>query len=89
MVVPAPRPKTQTLAAWFHACFLMSFAACLRFQLHSSYALPAPKPAPTNAGHALRLNRRTEKTTPKPRPSVDLMSRLDRQRSHCKEEGCC
>lgn len=69
-------------------CFLVyadrlsSLEACFRLQLHSSYALPAPKPTPTQAGHALRLKRRTEKTTPKPRPREDLMSMLERQRSH-------
>lgn len=66
-----------------YACFLMSLAACFRLKLHSSYARPAPKPTPTNAGHALRLNKRTEKTTPKPSPRVDLTRRLDRHRSHC------
>lgn len=35
------------------------------------------------AGHDLRLNRRTEKTTPKPRPRVDFIKRLERHRSHC------
>lgn len=65
-----------------YACFLISLAACFRLELHSSYARPAPKPTPMNAGHALRLNRRTEKTTPKPRPRVDLTRRLDRQWSH-------
>lgn len=57
-------------------------AACFKLELHSSYALPAPKPTPTKAGHALRLKRRTEKTTPKPRPREDLMMRLEKQRSH-------
>lgn len=65
-----------------HACFLISRAACFRLKLHSSYARPAPKPTPTNAGHALLLNSKTEKTTPKPRPREDLMMRLERQRSH-------
>ena len=62
---------------------MMSRAAALRLELHSSYARPAPNPAPMNAGNALRLKSRTEKTTPKPRPRVDLMIRLERQRSHC------
>ena len=66
-----------------YACFLISLAACFRLKLHSSYARPAPKPTPTNAGHALRLNRSTENTTPKPSPRVDLTSRFDRHRSHC------
>lgn len=35
------------------------------------------------AGHDLRLNSNTEKTMPKPRPSVDFIRRLERQRSHC------
>lgn len=35
------------------------------------------------AGHDLRLNNRTEKTTPKPRPRVDFIRRLERHRSHC------
>lgn len=62
-----------------------SLAACLKLKLHSSYARPAPNPAPMKAGHALRLNRRTEKTTPNPRPRVDFTRRLERQRSHCEE----
>lgn len=66
-----------------HACFLISLAACLRLKLHSSYARPAPNPRPTMAGHDLRLNSRTEKTTPKPRPRVDFIRRLERHRSHC------
>jgi len=65
-----------------YAEFRISLAACFRLELHSSYARPAPKPTPTKAGHALRLKMRTEKTTPKPRPRVDLMRRLERQRSH-------
>lgn len=39
----------------------------------SSQARPAPTPNPTHAGHALRLNKRTEKTTPKDRPRVERM----------------
>lgn len=65
-----------------YALFFRSRAACFRLKLHSSYARPAPKPAPMKAGHALRRNRITEKTTPKPRPMEDLTRRLDRQRSH-------
>ena len=77
--------------AILYACFRISRDACFRLQLHSSYARPAPKPTPTHAGHALRLKRRTEKTTPKPRPSVDLTARLERQRSHLKilARGSC
>ena len=48
----------------------------------SSQALPAPKPNPTHAGHALRLNRRTEKTTPKERPRVDRIRKDDIAWSH-------
>lgn len=51
---------------------------------HSSHALPAPKPRPTNAGHARRLNRRTEKTTPNETPRPERMSIEERQRSHCR-----
>ncbi len=61
---------------------LRSRAACFRLKLHSSYARPAPKPAPMKAGQALRRNRMTEKTTPNPRPMLDLTRRFDRQRSH-------
>lgn len=50
---------------------------------HSSHALPAPKPRPTNAGHARRLKRRTEKTTPNETPRPERMSIEERQRSHC------
>lgn len=67
-----------------HELCFKSFEACFRLQLHSSYALPAPNPAPRKVGHALRLKRRTEKTTPKPRPREDFMIRLERQRSHCR-----
>lgn len=48
----------------------------------SSQARPAPKPRPTHAGQALRLNRRTEKTTPKERPREDLMITEEMARSH-------
>lgn len=48
----------------------------------SSQALPAPNPNPTHAGHALRLNRRTEKTTPKERPMEERIRREDRAWSH-------
>jgi hypothetical protein len=51
---------------------------------HSSQALPAPKPRPTHAGHALLLNRRTEKTMPKERPREERMAIEERQRSHCE-----
>lgn len=80
---PLPPPPLLPFLPPPHACFLISLAACFRLELHSSYARPAPNPAPTNAGHALRLNRSTEKTTPKPRPRDDLMMALDRQKSHC------
>lgn len=51
---------------------------------HSSQALPAPNPKPTKAGQALRLNRRTEKMTPKEAPRVERMRRVLRQVSHCR-----
>jgi hypothetical protein len=54
----------------------------IRTLSHSSHARPAPKPRPTNAGHARRLKRRTEKTTPKPRPRPERMTIEERQRSH-------
>jgi hypothetical protein len=56
--------------------------ALIKLELHSSYALPAPKPKPTKAGHARRLKMRTEKTTPKDRPRDERMRRDERQRSH-------
>ena len=52
---------------------------------HSSQARPAPKPRPTNAGHARLLNSRTEKMTPNEAPSVDRMSSVLRQWSHCNK----
>jgi hypothetical protein len=52
---------------------------------HSSHARPAPKPRPTNAGHARRLNKRTEKTTPNERPRPERMRNEERQRSHCSQ----
>lgn len=58
------------------------FPALIKLELHSSYALPAPKPKPTKAGHARRLKMRTEKTTPKDRPRDERMRRDERQRSH-------
>lgn len=58
------------------------FPALMKLELHSSYALPAPKPRPTKAGHARRLKMRTEKTTPKDRPRDERMRRDERQRSH-------
>jgi hypothetical protein len=48
----------------------------------SSQARPAPKPRPTHAGQALRLNSRTEKTTPKDRPRDDLIIMEEMARSH-------
>jgi hypothetical protein len=53
--------------------------------LHSSYARPAPNPSPTRAGHARRLKRRTEKTTPKERPIEDRIRSEARQWSHCPQ----
>lgn len=81
--VGVPSLSTLYRVSIIHACFLMSRAACLRLELHSSYARPPPNPRPTMAGHDLRLNSSTEKTTPKPRPRVDFIRRLERQRSHC------
>jgi hypothetical protein len=49
----------------------------------SSHALPAPNPVPSKTGHALRLNRRTENMTPKPKPRPDRTSREEIARSHC------
>lgn len=54
---------------------------------HSSQARPAPNPRPTNAGHARRLKRSTEKTTPNETPRPERMSMEDRQRSHCVDAG--
>merc|ERR1711939_921303 len=48
----------------------------------SSQALPAPKPRPVHTGHARRLNRSTEKMTPKDAPRVLRMRRVLRQWSH-------
>lgn len=48
----------------------------------SSQALPAPNPNPTHAGHALRLNRRTEKTMPKEAPRVERMRKEEIAWSH-------
>ena len=79
--LPPSPPSSSPLPP--HACLLISLDACFRLELHSSYARPAPNPAPTNAGHARRLNKSTEKTTPKPRPREDLMMALERQKSHC------
>jgi len=80
--IGVPSPSTVYRVSIIHACFLISRAACLRLELHSSYARPPPNPRPTMAGHDLRLNSSTEKTTPKPRPRVDFIRRLERQRSH-------
>ncbi len=44
-----------------------------------SHARPAPKPKPTHAGQARRLNSSTEKMTPNERPSVERMASDDRQ----------
>jgi hypothetical protein len=54
----------------------------VNIQSASSQARPAPKPRPTQAGQARRLNRRTEKTTPKDRPREDLMIIEEMARSH-------
>jgi len=48
----------------------------------SSQARPAPKPVPSHTGHALRLNRSTEKITPKENPRPDRMTKEERARSH-------
>ena len=52
----------------------------------SSHARPAPNPVPNQTGHALRLNRSTEKITPKEKPRVDRITRDDIARSHCRSE---
>lgn len=57
----------------------------LKSASHSAYPLPAPNPSPTQAGHARLRKISTEKTIPKPAPSVDLMRRFERQRSHCSD----
>lgn len=49
---------------------------------HSSHARPAPNPNPAHTGHALRLNRRTEKTMPKETPRPERIRMEERQRSH-------
>lgn len=51
-------------------------------QSASSYARPAPKPRPTQAGQALRLKSRTERTTPKPRPMEERTIKDEMARSH-------
>lgn len=51
-------------------------------QSASSYARPAPKPRPTQAGQALRLKRRTERTTPNPRPIDERTIKDEMARSH-------
>ena len=74
-------PLLNVAVAWsakrllrvFHTIFLPSA---------SSKALPPPKPSPTQAGHALRLNSRTEKTTPKDRPRVERMRKEEIAWSH-------
>lgn len=65
-----------------YARTLLEPAALLKLASHSAYPLPAPKPRPIHAGNALRLNKRTEKTMPNPRPRPDFMMALERQRSH-------
>lgn len=49
----------------------------------SSHARPAPKPRPTQAGQALRLNSSTENMTPKERPREERMIMDEMARSHC------
>ena len=66
-----------------HSSQIRKGPAWRRTASHSSHALPAPKPNPTNAGHALRLNKSTEKMTPNDAPSVERMSIVLRQWSHC------
>ena len=64
---------SEYLRRVFHTIFLPSA---------SSKALPAPNPSPTHAGHALRLNNRTEKTTPKDRPRDERMRKEEIAWSH-------
>lgn len=78
-----PISPNQMLVPNSHDENLFAPSPLTKLPLHSSYALPAPKPAPTKAGHARRLNRRTEKTTPKPTPILERTRREERQRSHC------
>jgi len=54
----------------------------LKLASASSQARPAPKPVPSHTGHALRLNRSTEKITPKENPRPDRMTKEERARSH-------
>jgi len=49
---------------------------------HSSQALPAPNPRPTQAGHALRLKSRTENTTPNDSPKDERIRKDERHWSH-------
>jgi hypothetical protein len=65
-----------------HDPFTISRLVLRNELLHSSYALPAPNPNPTIAGHARRLKRRTENTTPNERPRDERIKREERQRSH-------
>jgi hypothetical protein len=53
---------------------------------HSSTARPAPNPVPSHNGHARRLNKSMEKIMPNDSPRPDFMIKLERQRSHCKQE---
>lgn len=48
----------------------------------SSHALPAPKPSPTHAGHAFRLNSKTENTTPTESPIEERITSDESARSH-------
>jgi hypothetical protein len=85
---PLSLPHSRTLRRnlWYHQISYdrpgLPFAPRLKAPSHSSHARPAPNPRPTHAGHALRLKRRTEKTTPKDNPSEDLIRREERQWSH-------
>lgn len=70
----------------FHVSKPSIFSLCSQLRLSipsaSSQARPAPKPRPTQAGQALRLNRSTEKTTPKDRPREERMIMEEIARSH-------
>jgi len=82
-VAPSPWLPSM-LQSFLHGLWIRipSFPVRKNAPLHSSYARPAPNPAPTKTGHALLLNSSTEKTTPKPTPREDRTRSEDRQRSH-------
>lgn len=87
--LPGGRKLFGAKSAWLAGNFSSEVAICSDIQSASSHALPAPMPRPTQAGHALLLKRRTEKTTPKERPMVERMSMDEIARSHCaKYEDC-